>query len=234
MKNSNKKILLVEDDPNFGSILKEYLTLNDYKITLAKNGIEGYEKFINDDFELCILDIMMPYKDGFTLAKEIRQKNELVPIFFLTAKHLKEDVLRGFKIGADDYLTKPFDSEVLLAKIKVVLNRKSLPVEIDNEKFEFNFSEFNFNSKLRYLSHKNGVSYKLSPKENQLLRLLLLHLNDLLPRGLALNKIWRDDNYFTSRSMDVYIAKLRKYLSSDSKVKILNIHGEGFRLVIQV
>ena len=140
MKNSNKKILLVEDDPNFGSILKEYLTLNDYKITLAKNGIEGYEKFINDDFELCILDIMMPYKDGFTLAKEIRQKNELVPIFFLTAKHLKEDVLRGFKIGADDYLTKPFDSEVLLAKIKVVLNRKSLPVEIDNEKFEFNLA----------------------------------------------------------------------------------------------
>ena len=145
MKNSNKKILLVEDDPNFGSILKEYLTLNDFKITLAKNGIEGYEKFINDNFDLCILDIMMPYKDGFTLAKEIRQKNELIPIFFLTAKHLKEDVLRGFKIGADDYLTKPFDSEVLLAKIKVVLNRKTVPVEIDNEKFEFIFSEFNFN-----------------------------------------------------------------------------------------
>ena len=177
---------------------------------------------------------MMPLQDGFTLAKEIRQKNESIPIFFLTAKHLKEDVLRGFKIGADDYLTKPFDSEVLLAKIKVVLNRKSLPVEIDNEKFEFNFSKFNFNSKLRYLSHKNGSSHKLSPKENQLLRLLLLNLNDLLPRELALNRIWRDDNYFTSRSMDVYIAKLRKYLSVDNKVKILNIHGEGFRLVVEV
>ena len=234
MKNSNKKILLVEDDPNFGSILKEYLTLNDYFVILAKNGIEGYEKFIKDDFDLCILDIMMPYKDGFTLAKEIRQKNESIPIFFLTAKHLKEDVLRGFKIGVDDYLTKPFDSEVLLAKIKVVLNRKSVPVEIDNEKYEFNFSEFNFNSKLRHLSHNNGSSYKLSPKENQLLRLLLLHLNDLLPRELALNRIWRDDNYFTSRSMDVYIAKLRKYLSEDNKVKILNIHGEGFRLVVEV
>ena len=133
MKNSNKKILLVEDDPNFGSILKEYLTLNDYFVILAKNGIEGYEKFIKNDFDLCILDIMMPYKDGFTLAKEIRQKNESIPIFFLTAKHLKEDVLRGFKIGADDYLTKPFVSEVLIAKIKVVLNRKSLPVKIDNE-----------------------------------------------------------------------------------------------------
>ena len=234
MKNSNKKILLVEDDPNFGSILKEYLSLNDYNVILAKNGIEGYEKFIKDNFDLCILDIMMPYKDGFTLAKEIRQKNESIPIFFLTAKHLKEDVLRGFKIGADDYLTKPFDSEVLLAKIKVVLNRKSLPVKIDNEKFEFNFSKFNFNSKLRYLSHKNGTSHKLSPKENQLLRLLLLNLNDLLPRELALNRIWRDDNYFTSRSMDVYIAKLRKYLSVDNKVKILNIHGEGFRLIVEV
>ena len=234
MKNSNKKILLVEDDPNFGSILKEYLSLNDYNVILAKNGIEGYEKFIKDNFDLCILDIMMPYKDGFTLAKEIRQKNESIPIFFLTAKHLKEDVLRGFKIGADDYLTKPFDSEVLLAKIKVVLNRKSLPVKIDNEKFEFNFSKFNFNSKLRYLSHNNGTSHKLSPKENQLLRLLLLNINDLLPRELALNRIWRDDNYFTSRSMDVYIAKLRKYLSVDNKVKILNIHGEGFRLVVEV
>ena len=234
MKNSNKKILIVEDDANFGSILKEYLTLNDYKITLAKNGIEGYEKFSKDDFDLCILDIMMPYKDGFTLAKEIRQKNELVPIFFLTAKHLKEDVLKGFKIGVDDYLKKPFDSEVLLAKIKVVLNRKSAPISIDNNIFEFKFSEFNFNSKLRYLSHKNGSSFKLSPKENQLLRLLVLHVNDLLPRELALNKIWRDENYFTSRSMDVYIAKLRKYLSADDKVKILNIHGEGFRLIAKV
>jgi len=232
MKNDNKKILIVEDDSNFGNILKEYLSLNDYDITLAKNGIEGFEKFKKEDFDLCILDVMMPYKDGFTLAKEIREINEIVPIFFLSAKHLKEDVLKGFKLGADDYLTKPFDSEVLLAKIKAILNRsKESNVQV-NDTFEFTFSNFSFNSKLRYLIYKNEEPIKLSPKENHLLRLLVIHLNDLLPRELALNKIWRDDNYFTSRSMDVYIAKLRKYLSADEKVQILNIHGEGFRLVI--
>lgn len=232
MKNSNKKILIVEDDPNFGKILREYLTLNDYDIVLAKNGIEGYEKFNKSNFDLCILDVMMPYKDGFTLAKEIREKNDEVPIFFLTAKHLKEDVLKGFKIGGDDYMTKPFDSEVLLAKIKATLNRnkKSFIPEIDI--FEFDFSDFKLNSKLRILTYKNEQNIKLSPKENQLLRLLVIHVNDLLPRETALNKIWRDDNYFTSRSMDVYISKLRKYLVKDKKVQILNIHGEGFRLVI--
>ena len=232
MKNDNKKILIVEDDSNFGNILKEYLSLNDYNITLAKNGIEGFEKFKKEEYDLCILDVMMPYKDGFTLAKEIREVNEIVPIFFLSAKHLKEDVLKGFKLGADDYLTKPFDSEVLLAKIKAILNRSKAPNSLANDAFEFAFSDFFFNSKLRFLKYKNEEPVKLSPKENQLLRLLVIHLNDLLPRELALNKIWRDDNYFTSRSMDVYIAKLRKYLSVDDKVQILNIHGEGFRLVV--
>jgi len=232
MKNNNKKILLVEDDINFGSILKEYLGLNDYAVTLAKNGIEGFEKFKKEKFDLCILDVMMPYKDGFTLAKEIREENSLVPIFFLTAKHLKEDVLKGFKFGADDYMTKPFDSEVLLAKIKAILNRKNFIEDPVVETFEFSFSDFNFNSKLRFLKYKDKDPIKLSPKESQLLRLLVLHINDLLPREVALNKIWRDDNYFTSRSMDVYIAKLRKFLSDDEKVQILNIHGEGFRLVI--
>ena len=232
MSNSNKRILIVEDDPNFGKILKEYLTLNDYDIVLAKNGIEGFEKFNKSYFDLCILDVMMPYKDGFTLAKEIREKNDEVPIFFLTAKHLKEDVLKGFKIGADDYMTKPFDSEVLLAKIKATLNRKKKILVPDNHIFEFTFSNFKLNSKLRILTYRNGSEIKLSPKENQLLRLLVIHKNDLLPRQTALNIIWRDDNYFTSRSMDVYIAKLRKYLIKDKKVQILNIHGEGFRLVI--
>ena len=232
MNNSNKRILIVEDDPNFGKILKEYLTLNDYDIVLAKNGIEGFEKFNKSYFDLCILDIMMPYKDGFTLAKEIREKNDEVPIFFLTAKHLKEDVLRGFKIGADDYMTKPFDSEVLLAKIKATLNRKKKKLVPDNDIFEFTFSNFKLNSKLRILTYRNGSEIKLSPKESQLLRLLVIHINDLLPRQTALNIIWRDDNYFTSRSMDVYIAKLRKYLIKDKKVQIINIHGEGFRLVI--
>lgn len=232
MKSSAKKILIVEDDVNFGNILKEYLSLNDYEITLAKNGVEGFEKFKKEEFDLCILDVMMPYKDGFTLAKEIREVNDFIPIFFLSAKHLKEDVLKGFKVGADDYLTKPFDSEVLLAKIKAILSRNQ-GAKIETEDiFEFQFSDFSFNSKLRLLNYKDQDPLKLSPKESQLLKLLVLHVNDLLPRDIALNKIWRDDNYFTSRSMDVYIAKLRKYLSADSKVQILNIHGEGFRLVI--
>jgi len=232
MKANNLRILLVEDDPNFGSILKEYLMINSYDVTLAKNGIEGFEKFKKEDFDLCLLDVMMPYKDGFTLAKEIRDKNESIPLIFLTAKTMKEDVLKGFKIGADDYLAKPFDSEVLLAKIKSILSRRVVSVSTESDEMEFTIGDFNLNSKLRLLSFRNGEPTKLSPKESQLLRLLALHINDLLPREKALNKIWRDDNYFTSRSMDVYIAKLRKYLKQDSKVEILNIHGEGFRLVV--
>ena len=227
------KILIVEDDFNFGNILRDYLILNDYNVVLAKNGIEGMEKFEKENFDLCILDVMMPFKDGFTLGKEIREKNENIPLFFLSAKTLKEDVLRGFKIGADDYLTKPFDSEVLLAKIKAILNRKNFVNIPESENFEFEVGKFSFNSKLRFLSYGEEDSIKLSPKENQLLRLLVLHINDLLPREMALNKIWRDDNYFTSRSMDVYIAKLRKYLKPDESVEILNIHGEGFRLVVK-
>jgi two-component system OmpR family response regulator len=208
METANKKILLVEDDPNFGIVLKDYLTMNDFDVVLAKNGMEGFEKFKKDNFDVCILDVMMPYKDGFTLAKEIREKNEHVPIVFLTAKTMKEDVLKGYKAGADDYLNKPFDSEVLLMKLKAILQRKASNGLADSKKFEFT-------------------------KENELLRLLALHENDLMPRELALTKIWRDDNYFTSRSMDVYIAKLRKYLKRDENVEILNIHGEGFRLVIK-
>jgi DNA-binding response OmpR family regulator len=228
-----KKILIVEDDFNFGNILRDYLILNDYNVVLAKNGIEGMEKFEKENFDLCILDVMMPFNDGFTLGKEIREKNENIPLFFLSAKTLKEDVLRGFKIGADDYLTKPFDSEVLLAKIKAILNRKNFVNIPESENFEFEIGKFSFNSKLRFLTYGEEDSIKLSPKENQLLRLLVLHINDLLPREMALNKIWRDDNYFTSRSMDVYIAKLRKYLKPDESVEILNIHGEGFRLVVK-
>tara|TARA_B100001057_G_scaffold153619_1_gene153717 strand:+ start:358 stop:1062 length:705 start_codon:yes stop_codon:yes gene_type:complete len=232
MNSEKKKILIVEDDYNFGNILKDYLILNDYFVVLAKNGIEGLEKYNKENFDLCILDVMMPFKDGFTLGKEIREKNEMIPLFFLSAKTLKEDVLRGFKIGADDYLTKPFDSEVLLAKIKAILNRKNFFNVPESDIYEFVIGKFQFNSKLRFLTLDGEETVKLSPKENQLLRMLVLHINDLLPRELALNKIWRDDNYFTSRSMDVYIAKLRKYLKTDSNVVILNIHGEGFRLVV--
>jgi two-component system, OmpR family, response regulator len=230
---TNKKILLVEDDQNFGSILKDYLILNDFEVVLAKNGMEGFEKFKKDTYDLCILDVMMPYKDGFTLAKEIREKNKEVPIIFLTAKSMKEDVLKGYKVGADDYLNKPFDSEVLLMKIKAIIQRKASDVKTDQVKFEFVVGNFHLNSKLRFLTFKKEEPIKLSPKENELLKMLVLHENDLMPRELALTKIWRDDNYFTSRSMDVYIAKLRKYLKPDPNVEVLNIHGEGFRLVVK-
>ena len=233
METENKKILLVEDDPNFGIVLKDYLAMNDYDVTHAKNGMEGFEKFKKGDFDLCILDVMMPYKDGFTLAKEIRDKNEDVPIIFLTAKAMKEDVLKGYKVGADDYLNKPFDSEVLLMKIKAIMQRKGSDSIADSKQFEFTIGNFHLNSKLRFLTYNDQEPIKLSPKENELLRLLALHVNDLMPRELALTKIWRDDNYFTSRSMDVYIAKLRKYLKVDDSVEILNIHGEGFRLVVK-
>ncbi len=233
MEIQNKKILLVEDDPNFGTVLKDYLSMNDYDVVHAKNGMEGFEKFKKDNYDLCILDVMMPYKDGFTLAKEIREKNTEVPIIFLTAKALKEDVMKGYKVGADDYLNKPFDSEVLLMKIKAIMQRKTSDSVADSKQFEFVIGRFNLNSKLRFLTFDNEEPNKLSPKENELLRLLALHENDLMPRELALTKIWRDDNYFTSRSMDVYIAKLRKYLKPDEDVEILNIHGEGFRLVVK-
>ena len=227
----NNRILLVEDDPNFGTVLKDYLSLNDYKVTLAKDGLEGLIMFKNDDFDLCILDVMMPRKDGFSLAKDIRSTNSEVPIIFLTARTMKEDVLKGYQSGGDDYLNKPFDSEVLLYKIKAILQRKETEQTIEEDVFEYKIGKFEFNSKLRHLSFDGGEVQKLSPKESKLLKLLATHKNDLMPRELALTKIWRDDNYFTSRSMDVYIAKLRKYLKPDPHVEILNIHGEGFRLV---
>jgi DNA-binding response OmpR family regulator len=227
----NNRILLVEDDPNFGTVLKDYLTLNDYNVTLAKDGLEGLIMFKNDDFDLCILDVMMPRKDGFSLAKDIRSSNADIPIIFLTAKTMKEDVLKGYQAGADDYLNKPFDSEVLLYKIKAILQRKETEQVTEEESFEFKIGKFHFNSKLRHLTFEGKEPQKLSPKESKLLKMLASHKNDLMPRELALTKIWRDDNYFTSRSMDVYIAKLRKYLKEDENVEILNIHGEGFRLI---
>ncbi|WP_028888008.1 response regulator transcription factor [Tenacibaculum ovolyticum] len=230
----SKKILLVEDDPNFGTVLKDYLALNDYNVTHAKDGIDGLIMFKNGDYDLCILDVMMPRKDGFSLAKDIRVTNKEIPIIFLTAKTLKEDVLKGYQVGGDDYLNKPFDSEVLLHKIKAILQRKENEKSSETDQFEFKIGGFDFNSKLRHLSYNGAEAQKLSPKENKLLRMLAIHKNDLMPRELALTKIWRDDNYFTSRSMDVYIAKLRKYLKTDENVEILNIHGEGFRLLEKI
>ena len=229
---SKKNILLVEDDNNFGSILRDYLTLHSYETTLAKNGIEGLEKFRKHNYDLCILDVMMPFKDGFSLASDIRAINDEVPLIFLTAKSLKEDVIKGFKIGADDYLIKPFDSEILLFKIKSIFKRKiSLKKATDN-KVDYIFSSFRYNSKFRELQFKNDKPVTLSPKEGKLLTLLLDNMNDLTTREEALVKIWNDDNYFTSRSMDVYVTKIRKYLSKDPKIKIENIHGKGFKFSI--
>ena len=224
----NNTVLLVEDDPNFGTILKDYLELNDYEVTLAKDGIEGIIEYRKRNFDICVLDVMMPRKDGFTLAKEIKKVNPDQAIIFLTAKSLKDDVMQGYKVGADDYLTKPFDSDVLLAKIHAIISRNKrndLP-----EQAMYELGNFKFDPKLRILSGY-GEDRKLSPKESELLKLLLQYKNDLLPRSVALLKIWKDDNYFTGRSMDVYIAKLRKYVKPDSRIEIQNIHSEGFTLM---
>ncbi len=234
MEKSKIKLLLVEDDTNFGAVLKDFLTFNDYDVVHAVDGEDGWKKFNSDKYDLCILDVMMPKKDGFTLAKEIREVNKQVPIIFLTAKSMKSDVLHGYQVGADDYLNKPFDSEVLLYKIKAITERGGVETAEaeENTQTEFKIGTFTFDSKLRNLS--NGTEeYKLSPKENALLKLLCQHMGDLMPRELALVRIWKDDNYFTARSMDVYIVKLRKYLKSDPKVSISNIPGEGFRLVVE-
>lgn len=225
-----RKILLVEDDASFGSVLKSYLELHNYDVTLCNDGSLGYSAFKKYSFDLCILDIMMPNKDGFTLAKEIKGIDKAKPLIFLTAKSLKEDMLKGFEIGADDYITKPFDSEILLHKIKAILKR-NLTNTLDSNLSEFNIGNYYFNSEQRTLMF-NNLEYRLSPKESDLLKLLCLNINNILTRSEALTKIWGNDNYFNGRSMDVYIAKLRKYLEQDLNVEIVNIHRKGFKLMI--
>ncbi|MFQ5448590.1 MAG: response regulator transcription factor [Saprospiraceae bacterium] len=229
------KILLVEDDRNFGDVLRSYLEMNDYEVTLADDGIKGAESFNKDKFDLCILDVMMPRKDGFTLGREIREKDQNMPIIFLTAKTLKEDVLQGFKIGADDYISKPFNSEELLFRIGAILKRTRPKADPQEEVREFNISRYHFNYPLRILTFDKGgpqeEKFTLSPKEAQLLRLFALKINDVLPRSEALTKIWGEDNYFTARSMDVFVTKLRKYLKLDDNLEIVNIHGNGFQLL---
>lgn len=232
MEKEKSKILLVEDDTNLGQVLKNYLELHDYVVELARDGILGLAAFRRENFDLCILDVMMPNMDGFTLAEEIRNGDPDVPLFFLSARGMKEDLIKGYKLGADDYIPKPFDSEVLLHKIKAVLKRNQEIQDRHPEQFEFKFGIFDFNSKLRILTYK-GEEHTLSPKESALLQMLCEFKNDLLPREQALKRIWGSDTYFNGRSMDVYIAKLRKYLKADENVNIVNIHGNGFRLVIQ-
>jgi two-component system, OmpR family, response regulator len=229
-ENPKAKILLCEDDPNLGMVLKNYLELNDYDVVLERDGRLGLAAFQREKFDLCLLDVMMPHVDGFSLAEDIRDINPDVPLFFLSAKTMKEDIIQGYKLGADDYITKPFDSEVLLLKIKAILKRnEELNREIANT--EYDLGSYHFNPKLRELS-VNGKMHTLSPKENELLKMLSEYKNDLLPREIALKKIWGSDTYFNGRSMDVYIAKLRKYLKEDENIEIVNIHGNGFRLVV--
>ena len=230
MDNKKPKILLCEDDPNLGTVLKNYLELNDYDVTLERDGRLGLAAFQREKFELCLLDVMMPNMDGFTLAEEIRDVDPDIPLFFLSAKTMKEDIIQGYKLGADDYITKPFDSEVLLLKIKAILKRND-DLSKDSSNIEFDLGSYHFNPKLRELSI-NGKTQTLSPKENELLKMLAEYKNDLLPREIALKRIWGSDTYFNGRSMDVYIAKLRKYLKEDSTIEIVNIHGNGFRLVV--
>lgn len=226
-----QKILLVEDDPCFGSVLKSYLELSDYEVTLCVNGNEGLETFRREKFDICLLDVMMPEMDGFTLGKKIREVDPSVPFVYITAKNLKEDVKLGYEVGADDYVVKPFDSEVLILKIKAILSRsKHEEMEI-RPKF-INIGEYLFNTELRTIS-KNDEQIKLTPKEAHLLELLYKCKDGLLSRDKALNEIWGANDYFTARSMDVYVTKLRKYFKDDDKIKIENVHGSGFRLVIE-
>jgi two-component system, OmpR family, response regulator len=223
------KILLCEDDPNLGLVLKNYLELNDYDVILERDGRLGLAVFQREKFDLCLLDVMMPHMDGFTLAEEVRNINPDVPLFFLSAKTMKDDIIQGYKLGADDYITKPFDSEVLLLKIRAILKRNE-ELNRESANMEYDLGKYHFNPRLRELS-LNGKTQTLSPKENELLKMLSEYKNDLLPREAALKKIWGSDTYFNGRSMDVYIAKLRKYLKEDPGIEIVNIHGNGFRLV---
>ena len=229
MEDKKSKILLCEDDTNLGMVLKNYLELNDYDVILERDGRLGLAAFQREKFDICLLDVMMPNMDGFTLAEEIRDVDPDIPLFFLSAKTMKDDIIQGYKLGADDYITKPFDSEVLLLKIKAILKRNEEENRI-SDNIEFDMGRYHFNPKLRELKH-DDLTQTLSPKENELLKMLAEHKNDLLPRERALKKIWGSDTYFNGRSMDVYIAKLRKYLKDDTNIEIVNIHGNGFRLV---
>lgn len=222
------RLLVVEDDPNLGQILSDYLRLKDYDPTLCADGEIGLETFKSGQFDLCLLDIMMPKKDGISLAKDIRLLNKDIPIIFLTAKTLKEDTIDGFRAGADDYITKPFSMEELLLRIHAVL-RRSLKGD-KHQKTIYTFGESTFDYDKQTLIIKDQ-KIKLTNKESQLLRLLCQNMNEVLDRSAALKMIWRDDSYFNARSMDVYIAKLRKYLKPDESISIITIHGEGFKLI---
>lgn len=223
------RILLCEDDESLGMLLRDYLQAKDYDADLCLNGEEGYRAFCKNRYDLCVLDVMMPRKDGFQLAKEIRMMNSDIPIVFLTAKNLKEDVFEGFRIGADDYITKPFSMDELVFRMEAILRRVRGRKSKDNQMFKLGIFTFDMQHQLLI---RGDEKTKLTTKECELLTLLCKHVNDVLQRELALKTIWIDDNYFNARSMDVYITKLRKHLKADPRIEINNVHGRGYRLII--
>ena len=222
------KILLCEDDENLGMLLREYLQAKGFTTELCADGELGYKAFLKTKFDICVLDVMMPKKDGFTLAKEIRNSNQEIPIIFLTAKTLKEDILEGFKIGADDYITKPFSMEELVFRIEAIIRRTK--GKKNKESTVYRIGQFTFDTQKQLLC-LGDEQRKLTTKENELLALLCSHANEILQRDFALKTIWIDDNYFNSRSMDVYITTLRKHLKDDPQIEIINIHGKGYKLI---
>jgi DNA-binding response OmpR family regulator len=223
------RILLCEDDENLGMLLREYLQAKGYDTELCPDGEAGYKSFLKNKYDLCVLDVMMPKKDGFTLAQEIRGTSSDIPIIFLTAKTLKEDILEGFKIGADDYLTKPFSMEELTFRIEAILRR--VKGKKNKESNIYNLGRFVFDTQKQLLILDGKKHTKLTTKESELLGLLCAHAKEILQRDFALKTIWIDDNYFNARSMDVYITKLRKHLKDDDSIEIINIHGKGYKLI---
>jgi DNA-binding response OmpR family regulator len=226
------RILLVEDDPNLGYVLQENLELKGYDVTRCADGEEGLEIYLKERFDLCLIDVMLPKKDGFTLAKDIRKTGQEVPIIFLTAKSLKEDRIEGFKVGGDDYVVKPFSMEELGLRIRAVLKRSTKSAPEIGEVENFSIGQYVFDYKRQTLGI-GEKAVKLTSKESELLRLLCLHRNEVMEREVALRLIWGEDNYFNARSMDVFITKLRKYLGEDSSIEIKNVHGQGFRLLVK-
>jgi len=226
------KILTIEDDPNLGYILQESLELQGFEVIRCENGEAGRLIFLKEKFDLCLIDVMLPKKDGFTLAKEIREIDQEIPIIFLTAKSLKEDRIEGFKIGGDDYITKPFSMEELVLRILAVLKRIKNSPSSNQKQIKFSIGNYVFHYDRQALLYQERQK-KLTYKESELLRLLCLNLNHILDRETALKQIWGDDSFFTARSMDVFITKLRKYLSDDDRIEIMNVHGKGFKLIVK-
>lgn len=225
------KILLVEDDTNLGFVVSDQLKMEGYDVTLASDGKEGFKRFNEVDYDLCIFDVMMPKKDGFSLAEDVRKVNKTIPILFLTAKSMTEDKVKGFNVGGDDYLTKPFNSEELKVRVQALLKRVNIHVGKEN-KDQYKIGHFIFD--IANYTLKEGKSVKnLTKKEAHILRMLTKFKNQVVARDMVLNAVWGKDDYFVGRSLDVFITKLRKYLSSDSKVQIENVHGIGFKLLVE-